>query len=238
MTTLRAALEIRREEFDAHFELTKALEDRMMLDDGGVVGSVNLSVRHVNTLKSGLVVHLYNILEAIMSQGLTALGVAIGSVDPRRWTEHSLREWLREAIVSRTSEGSEDGRLTTVFQTSSLLLSETILGPQKLKKPSGTWDDKVIALFMQRMSIATNMPPDMWQRIAASPKYGDRTPIQFLAQRRNAIAHGRRSFEDGANDLDLEDIRELADVTLDYIGYTDESFTQHIDAEAYLVPSE
>lgn len=236
--TLRAALEVRREEFDAHFELAKALEDRMMLDGGGTVGAVNLSVRHVNTLKSGLLVHLYNILEAIMSQGLTALGVAIGSVDPRRWTEHSLREWLREAIVSRTSEGNEDGRLATVFATSSLLLTETILGPQKLKKPSGTWDDKVIATFMQRMSIATDMPQAMWTRIASSPKYGDDTPIQFLAKRRNAIAHGRRSFEDGAHDLNLEDIRELADITLDYIGYTADSFTQHIDAEAYLVPAE
>ena len=234
MTTLRGA----REEFDAHFELAKALEDRMMLDAGEGLGNVSLSVRHINTLKSGLVVHLYNILEAIMSQGLEALGAAIGSVDPRKWTEHSLREWLREAVVSRTSEGPEDGRLDKVFETSCLLLGDALLGPQKLKKPSGTWDDKVVALFMQRMSITTNMPAEMWTRIVASKRYGDLTPIQFLARRRNAIAHGRRSFEDGAIDLNLEDIRTLADITLDYVGYTADSFGQHIGTEAYLVPAE
>ena len=238
MTSLRSALDIRRDEFEAHFELTRALEDRMMFDAESSVGSVSLSVRHVNTLKSGLIVHLYNIVEALMSQGLDALGVALGTVDPRRWGEAALREWLREAVVSRTAEGTEDNRLNTVFQCSSMLLSEVGLGPQQLKKPSGTWDDKNIALFMRRMSITTNMPPEMWIRITASPKYGDLTPIQFLAERRNAIAHGRRSFEEGANDLNLEDIRELADTTLDYIGYTADSFTEHLAAKAYLVLAE
>ncbi len=233
MTTLRADLVIRREEFDAHFALAEALEDRMMLDS--TLGSVSLSARHINTIKSGLIVHLYNIEEAIMSQALQHLGSALGSADPRRWTEHSLREWLRETIVSRIVESNEDGRLATVYQTSTLLLTKPILGPQNLKKPSGTWDDKVIATFIKRMRVAFHMPPKMWRRIAATPEYGDQTPLQFLAERRNAIAHGRRSFEDGASDLGLSDIRKLADVTLDYMNYAADAFQAHIDNDAYLV---
>ncbi len=235
MTTLGANLETRREEFETHFALAKALEDRMMLDAS--LGSVNLSVRHINTIKSGLIVHLYNIEEAIMSQALQYLGIALGAVDPRRWTKHSLQEWLRESIVSRTSEGNEDGRLATVYQTSSLLLTQSILGPQKLKKPSGTWDDKVIAKFIGRMNVTFSMPPEMWSRIAASPEYGDKTPLQFLADRRNAIAHGKRSFEDGASDLGLSEIRKLADVTLDYMSHTADAFQAHIENGAHLVPA-
>lgn len=235
MTTLGANLETRREEFDAHFSLAKALEDRMVLDAS--LGSVNLSVRHINTIKSGLIVHLYNIEESIMSQALQYLGGALGAVDPRRWTEHSLREWLRESIVSRTSEGNEDGRLATVYQTSSLLLTQSTLGPQKLKKPSGTWDDKVIAKFIARMNVTFSMPPEMWIRISASPEYGDKTPLQFLAGRRNAIAHGKRSFEDGASDLGLSEIRKLADITLDYMSYTADAFQAHIENGAHLVPA-
>jgi len=234
MTTLRTELDTRAEEFDAHFSLAEALEERMMLDAS--LGTMNLSARHINTIKSGLIVHLYNIEEAIMSQALWLLGTAIGSCDPRRWTENSFREWLREAVVSRTTEGDEDGRLTTTFQASSMLLKLTPLGPQTLKKPSGTWDDKAIATFIRRMSIAFSMPPEMWQRIAAKSEYGDKTPLQFLADRRNAIAHGRRSFEDGASDLSLARIRELADVTLDYMGYTADAFQAHIDTEAHLLP--
>ena len=235
MTTLRTDLDIRREEFDAHFALTEALEDRMMLDAS--LGNVSLSARHINTLKSGLIVHLYNIEEAIMNQALQFLGGALGAVDPRRWTEYSLREWLRENIVSRTSEGNEDVKLTTVYQSSNLLLTQSILGPQTLKKPSGTWDDKVIARFINRMNVNVVMPPEMWVRIASTPEYGDKTPLQFLAKRRNAIAHGTRSFEEGANDLGLAEIRKLADVTLDYLSYTADAFHAHIKSDAHLVPA-
>lgn len=235
MTTLQINLDERREEFDAHFALAVALEDRMMLDAS--LGDVNLSARHINTIKSGLIVHLYNIEEAIMSQALHLLGAALGSADPRRWTESSLREWLRETIVSRTAEGNEDSRLATVFQTSSQLLTQPVLGQQRLKKPSGTWDDKLIAKFIERMNVGFNMPPEMWCRIASSPAYGDKTPLQFLADRRNAIAHGRRSFEDGASDLGLADIRKLADVTLDYLSHAAVAFQNHVDNDAHLVPA-
>lgn len=234
MTTLQTELAVRREEFDAHFALAVALENRMMLDDS--LGGINLSARHINTIKSGLIVHLYNIEEAMMSQAMHLLGEALGSVDPRRWTEQSLREWLRESIVSRTKEGNEEGRLATVFQTSNLLLTQPLLGPQRLKKPSGTWDDKLIAKFIERMNVEINMPTEMWTRIAASPAYAEKTPLQFLADRRNAIAHGRRSFEDGASDLGLVDIRKLADVTLDYLSYTAGAFQNHVENDAHLVP--
>lgn len=237
MTTLRASLDARRDEFDAHFALAQALEDRMILELDAPIGPVNLSARHINTIKSGLIVHLYNIEEAIMSRALQYLGGALGSSDPRRWTEFSLREWLRESVVGRITESSEDARLETIFQTSTLLMTEPALGPQQLKKPSGTWDDKGIALFSKRMNVTFNMPPEMWKRIAASPGYGDKTPMQFLADRRNAIAHGRRSFEDGASDMRLADIRTLADIVLDYMGYAADAFQTHVDTEAHLVPT-
>jgi len=235
MTTLRFDLETRREEFDAHFSLAQALEDRMILELNAPLGTVNLTVRHINTIKSGLIIHLYNIEEAIMSQSLQHLGVALGSADPRRWTEYSLREWLRETVVSRIAEGNEDGRLETIYRTSTSLLTMPTLGPQRLKKPSGTWDDKGVATFAKRMNVTFNMPPEMWQRIAASPAYGDKTPLQFLAERRNAIAHGRRWFEDGASDLRLVDIRKIADVTIDYMGYAADAFHAHIENNAHLV---
>jgi hypothetical protein len=234
MTTLTFDLEARREEFDSHFSLSVALENQMMLDAS--FGDVSLSARHINTIKSGLIIHLYNIEEALLSKALDMLGGAIGASDPRKWTEHSFKEWLREAVVSRTMEGDENGRLETVFDSSRLLMS-TSLGPQKLKKPSGTWDDKLIAIFLRRMNISFTMPPEMWARIAATPAYGDKTPMQFLALKRNAIAHGRRTFEDGASELGLSEIRQLADITLDYLKYAAAAFEQHIADEAHLVPA-
>jgi len=234
MTTLQTDLETRRDEFEVHFSLARALEDRMMLDSS--LGSVSLSVRHINAIKSGLLVHLYNVEEAIMTQIINFLGAALGESDPRRWTEQSLREWLRASIVSRTIEGNEDGRLDTVYNSSNLLLTRSITGPQELKKPSGTWDDKAISTFASRMNVSFNPPEEMWRRIAASGEYGDKTPLRFLADRRNAIAHGRLSFEDGARDLSLSRIRNLADTTLDYMRYVIYAFHIHVENSAHLVP--
>jgi hypothetical protein len=234
MTKLQTDLETRRDEFETHFALARALEDRMMLDSS--LGSVSLSARHINAIKSGLLVHLYNVEEAIMTQIMEFLGVALGESDPRRWTEQSLREWLRASIVSRTLEGNEDGRLDTVYNSSNRLLTQSILGPQELRKPSGTWDDKAIRTFALRMNVSFNLPEEMRRRIAASGEYGDKTPLQFLADRRNAIAHGRRSFEDGASDLSLNRIRELACTTLDYMEFVVDAFHVHVENNAHLVP--
>lgn len=235
MTTLATSLEARREEFEAHFALAKALEDRMMLDDVSSLGTVSLSARHINTIKSGLVIHLYNIEEAILTQALRFLGEAIGASEPRHWTQHSLKEWLRETVVGRMADSGEDGRLDTIFTSSAKLLGTASLGPQLLKKPSGTWDDKAIALFMRRANIRIDMPGDMWTRISPKPAYGEMTPLQFLAERRNAIAHGRRTFEQGANDLQLTDIKILSETVLDYLSYVTEAFQNHVTTRAHLV---
>jgi hypothetical protein len=59
--------------------------------------------------------------------------------------------------------------------------------------------------------------------------------MEFLADRRNAIAHGRSSFEDGARDLTLSNIRDLADVTFDYLVPVVRAFQAYIDNDHYMV---
>lgn len=240
MTTLRAELDSRREEFDSHFALARALERRMMFDDDSSLGELSLSARHINTLKSGLIIHIYNIEESIMSQALDFVGRALVGADPRRLTEHSLREWLRASVIARIDENdevemvNEDGRLDKIYRASVLLLQPTLGGRASLKKPSGTWHDKNIDMFLRRIKASFSMPPDMWLKIAKSAQYGDKTPLQFIADKRNSIAHGRRSFEGGASELSLDAIRELADVTLDYMGFVVDSIYNHIEANAHL----
>jgi hypothetical protein len=234
MSALQTSLGERRGEFDTHYALAHALEARIVAGEVVSIGETQLSARHLLTMKSGLVVHLYNIVESTMSQAIDMVGTAVGGIPPRRWTENALREWLREHAVARM-EGSEDARLTSIHGTSLRLLAETPLGPQKLKKPSGTWSDKQIALFAQRMGIQLTLTEEMWRKIAPRPQFNDLTPLGFLADRRNAIAHGRRSFEDGAKDLTLSTVRELADVTLDYLQATSTAFQAYVDQNRFMV---
>lgn len=234
MTELRTSLDERREEFDTHYALAVALENRIFAGDEVSIGETKLSSRHLLTMKSGLIIHLYNIVEATMSRTIKLVGDAVGAVPPQRWSENALREWLREYAVARM-DGSEDMRLKTVHSLSLRLLGETPLGPQQLKKPSGTWTDKRIAIFAKRLDIKLRLSQEMWHRIAPRPVFRDMSPLEFLADLRNAVAHGRRSFEEGAKDLTLAQIRELADTTMDYLALTAAAFQDYVDQNRYMV---
>lgn len=236
MTALKSALLERREEFDTHYALALALETRMFAGDELSIGETRLSSRHLLTIKSGLIVHLYNIVEATMSRVVEAIGAAVGAVPPKQWTESALKEWLREYAVARI-DGGEDARLGSMHAVSVCLLREEGPGPQRLKKPSGTWTDKHIATFAQRLGVHFQLSQEMWRRIAPMPEYRDMSPMEFVADRRNAIAHGRRSFENGANDLVLRQLRELADTTIDYLDAAGDAFQEYIDGQHYVVQS-
>ena len=86
----------REEEFRRHLTITRDLEARV----GGLrqEGDLFVEVRHVNTLKSGLLIHLYNIVEAVMTRTLETVGQTALEDSPRRWTETVLREWVRAEV--------------------------------------------------------------------------------------------------------------------------------------------
>lgn len=233
MTELLTSLRERREQFDAHFGLAQALEHRIFAGEELSIGETRLSSRHLLTMKSGLIVHLYNIIEATMSRVMDIVGAAFGATPPRTWSENALREWLREHAVAR-ADGGEDTRLKTLHSVSLLLMGENPLGPQQLRKPPGTWTDKHISIFAGRLGADLNLSEDIRRRIAPRTEFRDKSPIAFVADRRNAIAHGQRSFEEGANDLTLAQIRELADVALDYLDITAAAFQNYVDHNRYL----
>ena len=235
MTKLRTALSDRREEFEVHFSVVVALEDRIFSGEEISLGATHLSVRHILNMKSGLIVHLYIIVEATMSGTIELIGEAVGTVPPRHWSVHTLKEWLREYAVVRV-DGNEETRLTTVHGVSLSLLGDIPLGPHQFKKPTGTWTDKHIAIFASRLGVEFRLPEDIWRRIAPKSELRDMGPLEFLADRRNALAHGRQSFEQGARDLTQAKIRELADITLDYLELTASAFQEYVDRSQYMAP--
>ena len=233
MDELTRALEERREEFDAHYALAIALEERIIAGEVVSIGETRLSVRHLLTLKSGLIVHIYNILEATMSRTMAMMGSAVGAAPSRQWSDNALREWLREHAVARVA-GDEDARLNTMHAVTRKLFDENPLGQQHFRKPSGSWTDKLVAKFAKRLGVQFKLPQEMRLRIAPRPELGELSPIEFVAERRNAVAHGRRSFEDGARDLVLSQIRDLADTTLEYLALAIAAFQDHVTNNRHL----
>jgi hypothetical protein len=234
MTTLLATLSERKDDFNFHFALAQSMEGRLLAGDPVSIGETALTARHLMTMKSGLIVHLYNVVEALMSRTLDEVGSAVKSAPPEQWAAYTLKEWLRFS-ASLSLEGNEETRLDVVQRAALQLLKAEPIGKLQFKKPSGTWSDKLIYQFSRRLNVTFDLTPEMAIKIQKKPVYGDQSPLEFLADRRNAIAHGRRSFEAGANDLSLPNIQELASVTLDYMEFAITAFQKFVDEKRYMV---
>lgn len=233
MTTLRTALADRKEEFLVHMALAHALDRRLFVGEEVSIGETALTVRHLSTIKSGLIVHLYNIVESVMTRTLQEVGAAVKVTPPSEWTSDTLKEWLRFS-ASTGSDGNEDSRLDVVHKAVLKLLTKEPIEDLTFKKPSGTWSDKVIYTFSQRLKVEFKMAPEIARKMTKHSKYGDKTPLGFLADRRNSIAHGRRSFEDGARDLSLLDIQDLADTTIEYLEHAVDAFQGFVDNKHFV----
>lgn len=233
MTTLRAALAERKEEFSVHMALAHALDRRLISGDPVSIGETAVTVRHLLTIKSGLIVHLYNIVESVMTRTIQEVGEAVQGTRPSEWTTETLKEWLRYYAASG-GDGNEDTRLDVVHKAALKLLTKEPIGELTFKKPSGTWSDKVIYTFSQRLKVDFRFTAALAIKMAKSSTYADKTPLEFLADRRNAIAHGRRSFEDGARELSLKSIQDLADVTIEYMEHAVDAFQRFVDDKHYV----
>ncbi|QJD59987.1 hypothetical protein HG264_14325 [Pseudomonas sp. gcc21] len=233
MTTLHAALAERKEEFSVHMSLAHALDRQLFVGGPTSIGETALTARHLSTVKSGLIVHLYNIVESVMTRTIQEVGKAVQVTPPSEWTTATLKEWLR-FYAATGSDGNEDTRLDVVHKAALKLLTREPIQDLVFKKPSGTWSDKVIYTFSQRLKVEFRLEPEIARKMAKNSKYGDKTPLGFLADRRNAIAHGRRSFEDGTRDLTLQDIQDLADITIEYIGLAVDAFQGFVDKKHFV----
>lgn len=233
MTALLITLAERKEEFMSHLALAQAMEERLLDGESVSIGETALTVRHLMTIKSSLIVHLYNIVEALMSRTIEEVGVAVKSSAPETWSISTLKEWLR-FNASISLDGNEDSRLEIVHKAARKLLLVEPIDRLLFKKPSGTWSDKVIFQFSQRLNVSLNMPPELIIKIQKNAAYADKTPLEFLAYKRNAIAHGRQTFEMGARNLSLLDIANLADVTIEYMEHVVTSFQVFVNEKRYL----
>jgi hypothetical protein len=180
-----------------------------------------------------LIVHLYNVLEAVMSQATKMVGSAFGTVPPRTWSENARREWLREHGVARI-EGGADTRLKQIELFSINLLTDGPLGPQMIRKPPGSWTDKSIGRFAERLGVRLQIEPDLHRKLAKKDYFGEKSPLAFLADRRNDLAHGQRTFEDGAKDLTLAQVREIADVVIEFMTLVATSFQTYVDQKHFV----
>lgn len=228
-------LEDREQEFARHLSIAHMLEAR--IDESSNEGDIHVEVRHVNTIKSGLLIHLYNIVEASTTKTLTTVGRTVVSERPGRWTESVLKEWVRAAVWSG-EERIGEGALTRLTNVSATLASGNSPEAFIVKGEPGSWNDKSIKKVADRIGCQLVLTQEI-RRSAYEPAYlNDTTALEYLAQRRNAIAHGGSTFEDGARDLTLEELARLAARVLPFLKAVTESYEVFLNNQDYLTNEE
>ncbi len=231
MNDVLAYLDEREEEFERHLSIARMLQARV--DD--VDGDVHVEVRHVNTIKSGLLIHLYNIVEAITTRTLETVGRTVISERPRRWTESILKEWVRSEIWAG-EERLGDGAVKRLAEIGATLASGNSPTAFVVKGEPGSWNDKSIKKVAERLGCALMLSPEV-SRAAYERIYRDETTaLTYLAHRRNAIAHGSSTFEDGANDITLDELTALGNRVLPYLRAVAESYREFLANRSFLIP--
>lgn len=225
----------RESEFARHLSVARLLEARVneTVDEE----DVQVEVRHVNTLKSGLLIHLYNIVEAVTTRTLTVVGRTVVTERPKRWTEAVLKEWVRAAIWGG-EERVGDGALARLTRISGMLVSGESPDAFVVKGEPGSWDDEAIKKVAERLGCPLVLPDEI-RRSAYERAYRDETTaLKYLARRRNDIAHGQTTFEEGAHDLTLDELSKLADRVLPFLKAVTESYEAFLSNKGYLADEE
>lgn len=221
----------REDEFARHLSIARMLEARVdaVADEGGI----RVEVRHINTLKSGLLIHLYNIVEAVTTRTLATVGQTVVSDRPKFWTQSVLKEWVRSEIWGG-DERIGDAALIRLTEVSGALASGDSPAAFKVKGEPGSWDDKAIKKIAERLGCTITLTDEIKRRAYEKVYRNDTTALTHLAIRRNAIAHGTSTFEDGANDLTLDELERLADRVLPYLRAVSESYQAFLVEKVYL----
>lgn len=231
MNSIFEYLDERAQEFERHHDVALMLEGR--IDTAIVDNDIHIEVRHVNTVKSGLIVHLYNIVEAVSTRTLEEVGQRVATESPRQWTDHVLKEWVRSEFWAKDERLGENA-LKHLTQLSGKLVSGDNTAPFTVKGEPGSWDDIAIKKVASRLGCELIISTPIKRKAYEKVYRNEKTAMQYLALRRNDLAHGNKTFEEGANDLTLADVKALADRILPYLKEVTDSYKNFLDQKYFL----
>lgn len=187
--------------------------------------AIDTTTRHV--LKASVFVHLYNLIESVVTNCLDRVafeirsgGLSFGDVN-KEWQ----RWWVQELAKSSEPLNPEHRLVTLLQMCDRLLAKETIV--VKPRRHGGSLDDQRIEKLLNRHGIS--LPRS--RRFAAAvkrPVVDTNGPFKLVCIRRNELAHGLASFGDCGRDVTLLQLRQWASIVFWYLRQVIVQFELHI----------
>lgn len=214
MDDVKKYLDERKQEVSMHLKLLASLEKRSV-EVQNLEDDLNIDVRQVLILKASILVHLYNVIEATMAKSLEVIETAVHRHHPKNYSDVLFDKWVDTNV--RVSNEVNVSKLNNRAQ----IMGRELLGGSgwsklSIQKTDGNWDDKRIVDFTTKLGIEIIYPSGFKAKLRRH-YFNDMSKMQYIRQRRNDLAHGFITFEDGADNKTYEDLDSLADLSIQFM---------------------
>lgn len=231
MKAYEELLTARKSELDAHLTLITELNAAAIARQG-VANLRVVETEHVEILKSGFLVHLYNVVEAVMDLILDELAAAAIIHPPGKWHRTVRTEWVRaRAGIERGLESEQ--RLQRTMNILEEAIGEKV-GVDFRVRRDGNWANEEIDRISERLGCGLNVPAHIRDAACTVAFQDNMAPMKYVRHKRNRLAHGNETFGSGANLLTPNDLGRLRDPVLAYMSAIAVSYTHYLDGEAFL----
>lgn len=236
MSELLGDFEERLSEVRAFVDLVSTVEGLVASSTsaGGVTATLPVSPLQQKVLCAAVYLHLYNLVEATISNCISVLERAATVRSARHFSAGLRSQWAR--AVARTHEAlTPENRLDAALRLLELALSDGAASIKFDAGNGGNWDDEQIYSLAQRFGIALQLRRET-EKSVKRPYRDGQGALKSIRSLRNKLAHGQMSFGVCGDGLGAAQLHELTDVTSQYLREVIASFEQYLSDGHYLEP--
>lgn len=199
-----------------------------------------VTVLQQQMLYANVYLHLYNLVEATVSQCLLELGRATSDdkarVRPGDLIPPVLEQWVRYEARTNVDMGP-DKRLKAALGLAEQLIGNLPISNFEIQRGGGgNWDDVTIEKVVTGLGCSVKLSRKV-RRAIKQPVRDDLGALQLVKSLRNSLAHGSISFGECGASVTAGELRDLAESVMDYLSEVVESFVKYLDESAFLGPS-
>lgn len=239
MNEVIAAFSDRKNEIDVYLDLVATLERGIQNGIPNIkIGAEDYTITPLQQriLYAGIYLHLYNLVESTVTLLMQAIeNTASKEIKSNAWelSELMRRQWVKSMAQTHDAAINPETRLTHALNMCNQLVG---LIPFEMKLPKsagGNWDDDKIEHLAEKLGVKIQLTPQVHSNIKR-PSRDNKGPLKLIKDLRNKLAHGSISFSECGEGHVVQDLRDIANITITYLEAVIDAFKQYVAACEYL----
>lgn len=240
MEVMKQVFTERLQEIETYLDFLQTIEEQVRGGPPrvGAAGAV-ISTTQQRILYSSVYLQLYNLVEATITkciEGVSSAVAADGRWRPSDLTTELRREWVR--FLARTHiDLTYENRLENSIQMCDHLIQSLPVGGLEIEKGGGgNWNDVEIRRVATRLGCTLNLTKAC-EAAVKRPFKDDKGALALIVKLRNDLAHGSVSFGQCGDGATVSELRELTQLTGNYLREVVASFDAFISSHKFLQPA-